>query len=91
MDYNFGVGTAADPIEPVESPDRRHVSQPRTARNRYGGVKRQHPHDEQRLEDARRELAAAKIEQYIDKVLSTAPPLTDSQRQTIVGLLRGGQ
>lgn len=42
------------------------------------------------LLEARRELAAAKIAQYIERVLSEAPELTASQLDTITLLLRPG-
>lgn len=37
---------------------------------------------------ARRELAEAKIADYVEKALSAAPPLTDEQRTRLVELLR---
>lgn len=37
---------------------------------------------------ARRELAEAKIADYVEKALSAAPPLTDEQRSRLVELLR---
>lgn len=36
---------------------------------------------------ARRDLAAAKIEQYVSKVVADAPPLTDAQRARLARLL----
>lgn len=39
---------------------------------------------------ARRELAEARIEEYVTRILADAPPLTDSQRDRLAGLLRGG-
>ena len=40
--------------------------------------------------EARRELANAKISQYVEKVVASAPPLTDDQCERIGVLLRGG-
>jgi hypothetical protein len=38
----------------------------------------------------RRDYAAAKLEDYIRRVVETAPSLTDDQRSRIASLLRGG-
>ena len=40
---------------------------------------------------ARQELAALQIEQYIERALATAPPLTPAQTKLLSGLLKGGQ
>ncbi len=40
--------------------------------------------------ERRRDLAAAKIAQYIERVVADAPPLTDSQRSRLAALLTGG-
>ena len=37
--------------------------------------------------DARREYAAAKIEDYVRRTVDTAPPLTDEQRSRLAALL----
>lgn len=45
------------------------------------------------ITDARRDLAAAKIAAYIEKVVAEAPPLSDEQRDrlsAIIGSGRGG-
>jgi len=39
--------------------------------------------------DARRDLAAAKIAQYVARTVAAAPPLTDDQRHALAGLLAG--
>lgn len=39
------------------------------------------------IEIASRDLAAAKIEQYVERVVSESPPLTPEQRDRIAGLL----
>lgn len=49
--------------------------------------------DDEAATDARRDLAAAKIAAYIEKVVADAPPLTDEQRDrlsAIIGAGRGG-
>ena len=38
----------------------------------------------------RRDYAAAKLEDYIRRVVETAPSLTDDQRSRIASLLQGG-
>jgi hypothetical protein len=37
-----------------------------------------------------RDFAAAKLEQYIERIVSEAPPLTSAQRDRLALLLRGG-
>jgi hypothetical protein len=44
--------------------------------------------DAPELLDAKRGLAAAKIEDYITRVLAEPPPLTDAQRTALAELLR---
>jgi hypothetical protein len=41
--------------------------------------------------DKRRDYAAAKLEDYIRRVVDQAPPLTEDQRARIAALLQGGQ
>lgn len=41
------------------------------------------------LIEARRDLAMSKIEAYAAKVVASAPPLTDEQRERLAGLLNG--
>lgn len=40
------------------------------------------------VEDARRNHAAAKLEEYVQKVVADWPPLTDEQRARVAALLR---
>jgi hypothetical protein len=42
------------------------------------------------ISEARRDLAAAKIATYVQKVVAAAPPLSDDQLTRIAGLLRAG-
>jgi len=44
----------------------------------------------QSAEEARRRLAAAKLEQYVSRVVAQAPVLTDEQVDRITSLLRKG-
>ncbi len=41
------------------------------------------------LDDARRELAAAKLEEHIRAVVAAAPPLTSEMQDRLTVLLRG--
>lgn len=40
--------------------------------------------------DAARDLRAVKLEEYIQRVVDEAPPLTDEQRSRLAGILVGG-
>ncbi|KLL97290.1 hypothetical protein NJ76_13500 [Rhodococcus sp. IITR03] len=42
------------------------------------------------LTELRRELAASRIQDHIEQVLSTAPPLTPAQVDRLTVILRGG-
>ena len=57
-------------------------------RGRIGSLSRSRPSDDPELLDAKRGLAAAKITDYILKVLAEAPPLSDEQRANLAELLR---
>jgi hypothetical protein len=62
-------------------------------RGQIAGLKRairngERPVDDPALVDAQRGLAAAKITDYIEKILSQAPPLSDEQRTSLAELLR---
>lgn len=57
-----------------------------SARGRLGYAKR--IGDPQTVSDAKRDLAAAKLEAYIARVVAEAPPLTSAQRDKLAGLLR---
>lgn len=46
--------------------------------------------DPERIRTARRDYAAEKIAAYVEKVVDSAPPLTDNQRERIAALLRAG-
>lgn len=41
------------------------------------------------LVEARRNLKAAKLEEYVARIVATAPPLTDEQAARIASLLGG--
>ncbi len=61
-----------------------------TARGRLGAVVRHHPGRPDLHDDARRDLAAARIADYIARVTADAPPLTSEQRDRLAALLRPG-
>ncbi len=46
--------------------------------------------DPVKIENARRELAAANLEAYIQRIVSECPPLRPDQLDRIAVLLRGG-
>ena len=54
---------------------------------------KRHPSDEtaERIEAARRDLAAEKLEEYIKRVVALSPPLTPEQKARLSILIRGGQ
>jgi hypothetical protein len=56
-------------------------------RNAVALIARHHP-DSPDLVTARRDLAAAKLEAYVQRVVSEAPPLTSEQRDRLAALLR---
>jgi hypothetical protein len=58
------------------------------ARNKLGNTARHHPNDPSKVDEARRELAEAKITDYIEKVLAEAPTLDEEQRTRLAELLR---
>lgn len=60
------------------------------ARNRLGGLVRLNPDDTAKIAAARRDLAAAKLADYIERVVSEAPDLSTEQREKLAQLLRGG-
>jgi hypothetical protein len=61
------------------------ISRPRA---RIAALSRSRTDDDPELVEARRDLKAAKLEDYIRRVVSEAPPLTDQQRELLAGLLR---
>jgi F0F1-type ATP synthase delta subunit len=67
----------------------RHYAPPITqARARIASLSRSRAHDDPDLAAARRDLAAAKLERYVEQVIAAAPPLTSEQLDRIVSILR---
>ena len=48
------------------------------------------PDDDPAVVTARQDLKALRLEEYVRKVVSEAPPLTDEQRDRIAAILRAG-
>lgn len=59
-------------------------------RARLASEYRKRTRDPGRILDLRREIAAVQVERHITRILSAAPPLTDSQRQHLASLVLGG-
>ena len=64
------------------------MSETLALRGRVASLSRSRPATDPDLVNARRDLAAAKLDAYIQKVVAEAPPLTDEQRDRIAALLR---
>jgi hypothetical protein len=58
-----------------------------SARGQLGRAQQQGDPDQ--IQTARRNLAAAKIESYIQRVVSDAPPLSAEQRDRLAAIIRG--
>jgi hypothetical protein len=58
-------------------------------KGRYAALHRDHKPGSPEILEAGAELAAAKIQQYIERVVAEAPPLTADQRSRIAALLGG--
>jgi hypothetical protein len=69
---------------------RRRSSTAQQARSRLASAHRRHD-DPEKIDEARRDLAAANIEAYVRKVVDAAPPLTPEQRDRLALLFGPGQ
>lgn len=58
----------------------------RTLSSKLAAVERWHPTAD--TSELRRDLRAARVQAYIERVLAEMPPLTDAQREDIAALLR---
>lgn len=58
-------------------------------RARVASLSRDRSPDDPVLIAARRDLRAARLEDYVARVVAEAPPLTEAQRDRIAALLRG--
>ncbi len=61
-----------------------------SARARHNSLKRYRPDDDPTVVEARRDLRAARAEDYIRKLVNESPPLTDAMRDRLALILRGG-
>ncbi len=59
------------------------------SRARVGALSRDRSPDDPILIAARRDLRAARLEDYITRTVDAAPPLTPEQRDRLAVLLRG--
>lgn len=64
------------------------MSAVRSGRARVASLSRHRGPDSPDTLTARRDLHAARLEDYISRTLATAPPLTDEQRQRLALLLQ---
>ncbi len=60
----------------------------RTERARHNALLRYRSADDPEVLDAKRDLRAARAEDYISRVVDAAPPLTQQQRDRLALLLR---
>jgi hypothetical protein len=58
------------------------------ARNRLNALSRYRAPDDPDVAAARRDLRAARAEEYIRKIVDAAPPLTAEQRARLAAILR---
>jgi len=61
----------------------------RSSRARVASLTRSRCADDPELLDARRDLRAERLAEYIKNTVETAPPLTQEQRDRLALLLRG--
>jgi hypothetical protein len=61
----------------------------RSLRARVATEYRRRTRDPERIEELRRELAAQQIEDHIQRITASAPPLTPGQRQRLAALVLG--
>ncbi|QYJ04238.1 hypothetical protein KUV85_00725 [Nocardioides panacisoli] len=56
---------------------------------RVASLSRSRKPDDPELIEAKRNLRAARLKAYVRRVVDSAPPLTDDQRDEIASILRG--
>ncbi len=67
------------------------ISPVQSLKGRVAVLHRDHDPNSTPVVEARRDLAAAKIEQYIRRIVADAPPLTAEQRDRLATILRGAR
>jgi len=60
-------------------------------RARIGALSRSRTNDDPELVEARRNLAALRLQEHVEKIIADWPPLTDQQIDRVVVILRAGQ
>lgn len=79
--FQQGAGTERFPMpRPATDPLRSKQAE-------LAAATRHHP---ERVDELRRDYAAAKLEDFVRRTVDAAPPLTDEQRARVARLLRGG-
>ena len=58
-------------------------------RAKLAALSRHHSGDTEAIDQARRDLRAARLEDHVSKVLAEAPPFTAEQRRRLAALLNG--
>lgn len=61
----------------------------RSERARVASLSRSRTHDDPDLVNARRDMRAGRLEEYIARAVEQAPPFTPEQRDRLALLLRG--
>lgn len=59
-------------------------------RGKLAALSRSRTPDDPELLEARRDLRAERLADYVARIVAEAPPLTNEQRERIAGLLRAG-
>jgi hypothetical protein len=59
-------------------------------RARIGALSRSRTDDDPELVEARRNLAALRLTEHVEKIIADWPPLTDTQIDNVVAILRAG-
>lgn len=59
-------------------------------RGKIAALSRSRQSDDPELIEARRNLRALRLEEYVTRIVAEAPPLTDEQRERIAALLHAG-
>ena len=67
------------------------LTEPQLRRQRVAAIKRHHPDRDDLIAEATQDLAEAKLEACIRKIVDGAPPLTTERRERLAAILRGGR
>ena len=61
-----------------------------TARSQVAALKKHHPNGGEAVDNAVRDLREIRLREYIERVISQAPPLSDQQKARLAALLQSG-